>query len=56
MALQGNYLGMDLTVDDLDVENLAYFGYCAEHSFHLQECTGVQAGPLPADHRLSRGA
>ena len=47
MALQGNYLGMDLTVDDLDIENLAYFGYCAEHRFHLQECTGCKLVRYP---------
>jgi hypothetical protein len=38
MALNGDYLGMTLTVDDLDVENLAYFGHCAAHDFHLQRC------------------
>ena len=25
-------------IDDLDVENLAYFKHCAEHDFHLQQC------------------
>ena len=38
MALQGTHLGMNLTVDDLDIENIAYFGYCAKHDFHLQQC------------------
>jgi uncharacterized OB-fold protein len=38
MALQGNYLCMALTVDDLDIENIAYFGHCAKHDFHLQAC------------------
>jgi uncharacterized OB-fold protein len=38
MALQGDYLGMALTVDELDIENVAYFGYCAKHDFHLQAC------------------
>lgn len=38
MSLQGNYLGMALTVDDLDQENLGYFGHCARHDFHLQKC------------------
>jgi uncharacterized protein len=38
MSLQGNYLGMSLSVDDLDKENLSYFGYCARHDFHLQKC------------------
>ena len=38
MALQGTHLGMNLTVDDLDIENIAYFGHCAKHDFHLQKC------------------
>jgi len=38
MALQGTHLGMNLTVDDLDIENVAYFGHCAKHDFHLQKC------------------
>ncbi|WP_428534073.1 Zn-ribbon domain-containing OB-fold protein [Rhodopila sp.] len=42
MSLQGNYLGMALTVDDLDEENLAYFGHCAKHDFHLQKCDECQ--------------
>jgi uncharacterized OB-fold protein len=36
--LQGEYLGMNLTVDDLEVENLEYFRHCAAHAFHLQQC------------------
>ena len=35
---QGEYLGMTLTVLDLDQENLAYFQHCADHDFHLQRC------------------
>lgn len=38
MALQGTHLGMNLTVDDLDIENVAFFGHCAKHDFHLQKC------------------
>ena len=38
MAVQGDYLGMALSIDDLDGENLAYFRHCAEHNFHLQQC------------------
>ena len=38
MAVQGNHLGMTFTLDDLDVENVAYFGHCAAHRFHLQQC------------------
>lgn len=39
MALEGDYLGMRLVVGDLDGENRAYFGHCAEHRFHLQQCS-----------------
>ena len=35
---QGDYLGMTLTVLDLDNENKAYFQHCADHDFHLQQC------------------
>ena len=38
MGLTGDLNGMVLTVDDLDVENLAYFGYCAQEDFRLQKC------------------
>ena len=40
MAIRGEYLGMGLTIDDLDVENLEYFRHCADHDFHLQACAG----------------
>ncbi len=38
MVVTGSHLGMNFTVDDLDVENVAYFRHCAEHAFHLQQC------------------
>jgi uncharacterized protein len=38
MTIQANYLGMPLTIDDLDGENVTYFGHCAAHDFHLQRC------------------
>ena len=38
MAVRAEYLGMGLTIDDLDVENLEYFRHCAAHDFHLQAC------------------
>ncbi|HET6606926.1 MAG TPA: OB-fold domain-containing protein [Rhodopila sp.] len=38
MSVSGNYLGMTLSLDDLDHENLDYFRHCAEHDFHLQRC------------------
>ena len=39
MTVQATYLGMPMAIDELDVENLAYFKHCAEHTFHLQRCT-----------------
>ena len=38
MPIKADYLGMSLSIDDLDGENLAYFKHCAEHNFHLQAC------------------
>ena len=39
MPLTGEYLGMPLSVDDLDIENTAYFRHCAAGDFRLQRCT-----------------
>ena len=36
MALTGNFLGMNLIIEDVDAENLAFFGYCAKGEFRLQ--------------------
>ena len=44
MPIRGEYMGMGLTVDDLDIENTEYFRHCAEHDFHLQAC--AQCGRL----------
>ena len=38
MAIKANYLGMALDVNDLDIENIAYFKHCAAHDFRLQKC------------------
>lgn len=37
-AIKATYLGMALSIDDLDHENLDYFAHCAKHDFHLQKC------------------
>ncbi len=44
MPLQGEYMGMMLTVDDVDQENRAFFNYCAEGEFRLQR--GKKSGLL----------
>ena len=47
MALQATYLGMPLDVNELDVENLAYFKHCAAHKFHLQQCNSCSLVRYP---------
>lgn len=42
--LQGEYLGMLLTIEDVDKENMAYFNYCDAGDFRLQR--GKQSGLL----------
>ena len=44
MPIQGEYMGMTLTISDVDVENRDYFGYCARHDFRLQR--GRESGLL----------
>ena len=44
MPLQGDYMGMMLTIEDLDHENRDFFRYCAEGKFHLQQ--GATSGLL----------
>lgn len=44
MPLQGDYMGMTLTIEDLDRENLEFFRYCAARDFRLQR--GRKSGLL----------
>jgi len=44
MTVQGDYMGMTLTINELDQENLAFFRYCAAGEFRLQR--GVGSGLL----------
>ena len=44
MPTQGEYMGMMLTIDDLDGENRDFFRYCAEGDFRLQR--GKESGLL----------
>ncbi|MCH9671479.1 MAG: OB-fold domain-containing protein [Gammaproteobacteria bacterium] len=44
MALTGEYLGMTLTIEDVDAENIEFFGYCAKGEFRLQR--GKSSGLL----------
>lgn len=52
-GLQGDYLGMTLSVSELDIENTEYFKHCAAHDFHLQKCSDcgiIRYPPGPACH------
>lgn len=44
MPVQGEYMGMMLTIEDLDGENREFFRYCAAGEFRLQR--GRQSGLL----------
>jgi len=38
MAIEANYLGMRIVLDEHEVENVEYFRHCAAHDFRLQAC------------------
>ena len=47
MALQGDYLGMHVYVDDLDQEHQAFFRHCGDHRLHVQQCAACGLKRLP---------
>ena len=44
MPIVGDYMGMALTIDDVDKENREFFGYCHKGEFRLQR--GKESGLL----------
>ena len=40
MPVSGEHLGMTLTLDDLDIENVAFFDYLSKGELRLQRCAG----------------
>ena len=44
MTVEGTHLGMPVSIDELDAENLAYFHWCAQGEFRLQR--GRESGLL----------
>ena len=46
-ALEGEYLGMRVRIDDLDQENHAFFGHCGNHELRVQQCTHCQLKRFP---------
>lgn len=47
MALTGEYLGMNVHVDDLDIENLAFYQHCGGHILHVQQCCECELLRVP---------
>jgi len=47
MAATGHYLGMTLSIPDLDVDNAAYFRFCAKGELRLQRCKGCELMRYP---------
>jgi len=47
MALEGEYLGMPVYVDDLDQANQAFFRHCGQHELRVQECTSCGYKRVP---------
>ena len=47
MALEGEYLGMPVRVDEVDQENFAFFGYCGQHELRVQQCTSCDLKRFP---------
>ena len=47
VGLTGQYLGMNLSVSDIDVENLEFFRWLGNHDFRLQACTGCSLVRYP---------
>ena len=37
-SVRGEYLGMPLVINELEHDYREFFGYCAKHDLHLQNC------------------
>lgn len=46
--VEGEHLGMGLSINELDGPNLEYFAHCAAHDFHLQRCRDCDLVEYPA--------
>jgi uncharacterized OB-fold protein len=47
MALEGEYLGMPVYIDDLDQDNLAFFSWCGRHELRVQQCASCGLKRFP---------
>ncbi len=46
-ALEGEYLGMRVHVDEIDAEHHAFFSHCGHHELRAQRCTSCSLLRLP---------
>ena len=47
MALEGEYLGMGVAIDDLDEPNQAFYRHCGSGALHLQTCAACDLMRYP---------
>ena len=47
MPLEGDYLGMPVSVDDLDRENQDFYRFCGAHELRLQRCNDCKRMRTP---------
>lgn len=47
MPISGQYLGMALSIPDLDADNATYFRFCAQGELRLQRCTACRLVRCP---------
>lgn len=47
MTLNGEYLGMAVSIRETDQENYAFFSYCGKHELRVQQCASCGLKRLP---------
>ncbi|MDP6374441.1 MAG: OB-fold domain-containing protein [Pseudomonadales bacterium] len=46
-ALEGEYLGLKVYIDETDRENHTFFGFCGQHEVRLQQCVSCGLKRFP---------
>ena len=47
MALEGEYMGMPVLIDDLDQDNQSFYRFCGQNELRVQECRACHLKRLP---------
>ena len=47
MALEGEYLGMPVHIDEIDREHFDFFHYCGQHELRVQQCASCNLKRYP---------